>query len=99
PGLDRAQAQDDLVAEFGKTPDDDLRILVVNRSACGAHMARQRVAVGNAELDPLGAARAAILGSPSKRNRRGADARGGGRLRHRFSGRSAAKASSATVSV
>ena len=61
PRLDRALAQQHLTLPFRQAADDDLRILVVDRAAGGADVARQRVAVGNAQLEALGAAVAAEL--------------------------------------
>src|SRR5579862_480088 len=51
PRLDRTTAKQHALAPLGQASDDDLRVLVVDRTALRANVARKRVAVGNAALD------------------------------------------------
>src|ERR1019366_4511761 len=51
PWLDRALAKKHLLAPLRQAADNDLWILIVNRGARGAHVARQRVAVGHPKIE------------------------------------------------
>ena len=61
PRLDRPQAQQHAIPVHRQAADDDLRVLVMDLAAVRADEARQRVALGDPELERRGAAGAAEL--------------------------------------